>query len=52
MMARMSQTTTPAQFARKWIGSSHSERAASQEHFIDLCPRARRADPERGRSHG
>ncbi|MHB9148529.1 MAG: class I SAM-dependent DNA methyltransferase [Thermoleophilia bacterium] len=28
---------TPAQFARKWIGSTRTERAAAQEHFIDLC---------------
>lgn len=41
---------TPAQFARKWIGSSRTERAASQEHFIDLCrmlgvPTPNEADP-------
>ena len=28
---------TPAQFATKWSGSIRTERAASQEHFIDLC---------------
>ncbi|MBA2719242.1 MAG: class I SAM-dependent DNA methyltransferase [Chloroflexi bacterium] len=28
---------TPAEFARKWLGSTRNERAASQEHFIDLC---------------
>jgi hypothetical protein len=28
---------TPAEFARKWMGSTQTERAASQEHFIDLC---------------
>jgi type II restriction/modification system DNA methylase subunit YeeA len=27
----------PAEFAAKWAGSTRSERAASQEHFIDLC---------------
>lgn len=26
-----------AEFAAKWQGSTRSERAASQEHFIDLC---------------
>ncbi len=28
---------TPPEFATKWSGSSRTERAASQEHFIDLC---------------
>lgn len=28
---------TPSQFASKWTGSIRTERAASQEHFIDLC---------------
>lgn len=28
---------TPAWFARKWLGSTRTERAAAQEHFIDLC---------------
>ena len=28
---------TPAEFARKWAGNTRTERAASQEHFIDLC---------------
>jgi type II restriction/modification system DNA methylase subunit YeeA len=28
---------TPAEFARKWMGSTQTERAAAQEHFIDLC---------------
>jgi type II restriction/modification system DNA methylase subunit YeeA len=28
---------TPSEFAAKWTGSSRTERAASQEHFIDLC---------------
>ena len=37
MMAHMSSTMTPAQFARKWIGSTRTERAAAQEHFIDIC---------------
>ena len=28
---------TPYDFATKWQGSTRTERAASQEHFIDLC---------------
>ncbi len=28
---------TPSEFAAKWSGSRATERAASQEHFIDLC---------------
>jgi hypothetical protein len=28
---------TPAAFATKWQGSTRTERAASQENFIDLC---------------
>jgi type II restriction/modification system DNA methylase subunit YeeA len=28
---------TPSEFAAKWAGSTRTERAASQEHFIDLC---------------
>ncbi len=27
----------PSEFAAKWAGSERAERAASQEHFIDLC---------------
>ena len=26
-----------AAFARKWIASKRTERAASQEHFLNLC---------------
>jgi len=41
---------TPAEFVAKWRGSTQSERAASQEHFIDLCrmlgqPTPNDADP-------
>jgi hypothetical protein len=41
---------TPAEFATKWIGNKGAERAASQEHFIDLCrmigvPTPNEADP-------
>ncbi|CAN5533692.1 hypothetical protein BH24CHL9_BH24CHL9_13000 [soil metagenome] len=28
---------TPSEFAAKWAGSQRTERAAAQEHFIDLC---------------
>lgn len=28
---------TPSEFAAKWSGSMRTERAAAQEHFIDLC---------------
>ena len=28
---------TPGAFAQKWLGSNATEKAASQEHFIDLC---------------
>jgi hypothetical protein len=33
----LSHAPTPAEFAKKWTGSTRTERAASQEHFIDLC---------------
>jgi len=41
---------TPTEFAAKWSGSTRTERAASQEHFIDLCrllkvPTPNEADP-------
>ena len=41
---------TPAEFAVKWTGSAATERAAAQEHFIDLCrllgvPTPNEADP-------
>jgi len=44
------RTVNPAEFAAKWTGSTGSERAASQEHFIDLCrmlgvPTPNEADP-------
>lgn len=28
---------TPAEFVRKWTATTRTERAAAQEHFIDLC---------------
>ncbi len=28
---------SPADFATKWVNSQRSEKAAAQEHFIDLC---------------
>jgi hypothetical protein len=41
---------TPSEFAAKWAGSTRTERAAAQEHFIDLCrmlghPTPNQADP-------
>jgi hypothetical protein len=41
---------TPAEFVAKWRGSTRAERAAAQEHFIDLCrmlgqPTPNDADP-------
>ena len=30
-------TLTPAAFAQKWQGVTTTEKAGSQEHFIDLC---------------
>ncbi len=41
---------SPAEFATKWVGSTRTERAASQEHFIDICrmlgvPTPNEADP-------
>ena len=46
----MSDRLTPAEFAKKWSGNTRTERAASQEHFIDLCrmigvPTPNEADP-------
>jgi len=43
-------TLTPAAFAAKWQGTTTTEKAASQEHFIDLCrllgePTPNEADP-------
>ena len=43
-------TLTPGAFATKWIGVQTTEKAASQEHFIDLCrmlgePTPHEADP-------
>src|ERR1700681_791890 len=41
---------TPGEFVAKWSGSTTTERAASQEHFMDLChmlgyPTPNEADP-------
>jgi len=46
----MDSRLTPAEFAKKWIDNKGAERAASQEHFIDLChmlgvPTPNEADP-------
>ena len=42
---------TPEQFVEKWANTKLTERAASHEHFIDLCrilgvPTPAEADPE------
>ena len=46
----MDPTLTPAAFAAKWRGVTTTEKAAAQEHFIDLCrllglPTPAEADP-------
>jgi len=46
----MVSSLSPAEFATKWAGSMQTERAAAQEHFIDLCrmlgvPTPNEADP-------
>ena len=46
----MTSILSPAEFATKWAGSTRTKRAASQEHFIDLCrllevPTPNEADP-------
>lgn len=46
----MAAGLTPSEFAAKWKGSTRTERAAAQEHFIDLCrmlgvPTPNDADP-------
>ena len=43
-------TLTPAAFVEKWRGVTTTEKAGSQEHFIDLCrllgePTPHEADP-------
>jgi len=35
--ARWPACVTPAEFIAKWQASTRNERAACQEHFIDLC---------------
>ncbi len=46
----MGATLTPGEFVQKWVGNTRTERAAAQEHFIDLCrmlgvPTPNEADP-------
>jgi hypothetical protein len=36
---------TPAAFAAKWQGVTTTEKAGSQEHFIDLCRMLGEATP-------
>jgi len=42
----------PAAFAAKWIGSQRTERAASQEHFIDLCRMLGQPTPNEADANG
>ena len=37
MAEPVSPSITTAEFVKKWAGNTRTERAASQEHFIDLC---------------
>ncbi len=34
---RLQAVLNAAEFAAKWIGNTNTERAAAQEHFIDIC---------------
>jgi len=43
---------TPAQFADKWAGNTRTERAAAQEHFIDLCRMLEFPTPNEADPHG
>lgn len=43
---------TPYEFQQKWIPSTLRERAASQEHFIDLCRMLGEATPAEADPHG
>jgi type II restriction/modification system DNA methylase subunit YeeA len=43
---------TPSEFAAKWKGSTRTERAAAQEHFIDLCHMVEVQTPNEADPHG
>lgn len=43
---------TPSEFAAKWKGSTRTERAAAQEHFIDLCRMLGEKTPNEADPHG
>ena len=43
---------SPSEFAAKWLGSTRNERAASQEHFIDLCRLLGEQTPNEADPHG
>jgi len=43
---------TPSEFAAKWRKSTRTERAASQEHFIDLCRMLGVKTPNEADPHG
>jgi type II restriction/modification system DNA methylase subunit YeeA len=45
-------TLTPSEFAAKWTGITRTERAASQEHFIDLCRMLGFETPNEADPHG
>jgi type II restriction/modification system DNA methylase subunit YeeA len=40
----------PAEFAAKWMGNTNTERAAAQEHFLDLCHMVGAPTPNSDRS--
>ena len=41
-------TLTPREFAQKWGDNATKEKAASQEHFIDLCRMLGEPTPNEG----
>jgi len=43
---------SPSEFAAKWKGSTRTERAAAQEHFIDLCHMLEVPTPNEADPHG
>lgn len=47
-----SGTMTPLEFVAKWSGSTRTERAAAQEHFIDICRLLGVQTPNEADQHG
>ncbi|MBZ4422180.1 type IIL restriction-modification enzyme MmeI [Myxococcus sp. RHSTA-1-4] len=43
---------SPSEFAAKWSGSTRNERAATQEHYIDLCRMLGVDTPNEADPHG